>query len=127
MLVRKTVTDPHTLEHLFDSPPSSQEQFNRQVLALLISGNTAFHAVENPVWRKFFSVNFPKWHLPGSSALSGTVLTCEVDNIIGSWSKRISGKFATGQTDGWKNICHRALLTSTLNIEGEVSQQSHSL
>ncbi|KIK76711.1 hypothetical protein PAXRUDRAFT_76299, partial [Paxillus rubicundulus Ve08.2h10] len=55
--------------------------------------------------------------MPGRKQLSGRILDEEADKVVEEMKQVLKGKFATGQSDGWKNITKTSLVASLINVE----------
>jgi hypothetical protein len=62
-------------------------------------------------------------HVPSSDVLSGRVLDEETKKITDSWRKSTQGEYGCGQSDGWKSIARRNLISVIMVILGIVSTQ----
>ncbi|PCH43941.1 hypothetical protein WOLCODRAFT_39688, partial [Wolfiporia cocos MD-104 SS10] len=96
-------------------PNSKQEQFATDLCKLFIACNVAWWAVEHPFLRQFFATYIPAATLPGQKVLSGRILKEEAEKVLEDMRHEVNGKFATGQTDGWKNIAKSSLIGSIVN------------
>ncbi|KIK75925.1 hypothetical protein PAXRUDRAFT_171252 [Paxillus rubicundulus Ve08.2h10] len=55
--------------------------------------------------------------VPGRKQLSGCILDEEADKVVEEMKRVLEGKFATGQSDGCKNITKTSLVASLINME----------
>jgi hypothetical protein len=99
----------------------SREEYESDWCRLLISIGAAWHSIDQPFLRHFVQKHIPnRPSLPHSDVLSGCILDHEYDLVVSSWRQHTSGKFASAQSDGWKNIAHRHLLATIMMICGKV-------
>ena len=108
----------HTL-----SASQLQEEFSADLCKLLIALNTAWVAAENPSLHRFIH----KWVGPevvveDRRILSGRVLDREVERVENGVISKVSGKLATGQCDGFKNVAKSSVVSTMMSVEYEVSQ-----
>jgi len=110
------------IKHLVRSlaPSQLQEEFSADLCKLFISTNTAWYAAENPSLHRFVH----KW--VGSEVvvqdrriLSGRVLDNEVKKVEEALAKKVRGKEATGQCDGWKNVAKSSVISTMMSVENE--------
>ena len=94
-----------------------QEQFRSELCMLLVATNTAWWAVDHPYVRWWVSRWVPGALVPSRKLLSGAVLDNLSKNIESEMKSKVTGKFATGQCDGWKNIAKTSLIASMINVE----------
>ncbi|KIK75505.1 hypothetical protein PAXRUDRAFT_172667 [Paxillus rubicundulus Ve08.2h10] len=55
--------------------------------------------------------------VPGRKQLSGHIIDEEADKVVEGMKQVLKGTFATGQSDGWKNIMKTSLVASLINVE----------
>ncbi|KAA1478745.1 hypothetical protein DENSPDRAFT_855114 [Dentipellis sp. KUC8613] len=97
-----------------------RNDFDTDLCRLLISGNVAWWAVENPFWQNFFKKWIPGSSMPGRYEISGRILDQESARVVELIKKEVSGCYGTGQVDGWKNRQKLEIIGSTVNVEGHV-------
>lgn len=102
-------------------PHNIQEEFAADLCRLFVACNGAWWAVEHPFCRYFFTKWISKAVLPGRKTLSGWILDNEAEKVVNRMRQQVNGKFATGQSDGWKNISKTSLIGSIINVESTVS------
>lgn len=93
-----------------------QNEFAADLCHLFVACNFVFNTVENPQMQLFFAKWLPQAKLPSRRALSSTHLDNAVTTAEAHTWATVLGKYATGQSDGWKNITKTSLLTSTMNV-----------
>jgi len=59
--------------------------------------------------------------VPDRRVLAGLLLDAEVKGTTEQVAKKVRGKMATGQCDGWKNVVKTRVVTSMMTVENEVS------
>lgn len=91
--------------------------FNAMLCRLLIMCNMAWDTVEQPYWRHFFETWLPGVPMPGRNELSGRILDEEAEKYVDKMKAHVSGKFATGQCDSWKDTCKSAIIAFMMNVE----------
>lgn len=106
--------DPRTF------PFSLSQEFQGDFTKLLITGNVAFRAAENPYWKHFFNKWIPGAVLPPRQAVGGRLLDDEAQKVIKVMKAHVVGRYGTGQLDGWKNIAKASIIGSMVNAEYEV-------
>ena len=52
--------------------------------------------------------------------LAGPILKEHVADVKGEIKKKVKGKMAIGQCDGWKNIAKRPLVVSMITVDYQV-------
>lgn len=102
-------------------PDAIQQQFAGDLCRLLIACNIAWMAVDHPYLRAFMAKWIPEAILPTRKALAGRVLDQESDKVVRDMRMHVKGRYATGQSDGWKNITKTSLVASMINVEFMVS------
>lgn len=105
------------------SPSDLQDEFSADLCCLLIELNTAWAAADRPGLQRFIH----KW--VGSEVivqdrriLSGRVLDKEVRKVEEVIRRKVQGKLATGECDGWKNVAKSNVVTSVMTVDGVVSK-----
>ncbi|OSD05874.1 hypothetical protein PYCCODRAFT_1404696 [Trametes coccinea BRFM310] len=82
--------------------------------------NIPWNAAENPQLEAFFEKWVPGAQVPGRRQLSGKHLQEAVKTVRSSTRAAVQGKYATGQSDGWKNIAKTSVITSMMSVDREV-------
>ena len=54
--------------------------------------------------------------------LSGKVLDKEAQKVEDAIRRKVQGKLATGQCDGWKNVAKSSIVSSVMSVENVVSK-----
>ncbi|KAJ2994399.1 hypothetical protein NUW54_g7557 [Trametes sanguinea] len=99
--------------------PDLQAEFQTDVCKLLLSGNCAFRLTELPYWHHFFKKWVPGAELPTRHAVSGRILDAEAERVLEGMKMHLAGRYATGQSDGWKSISKTSIIASMVNAEYE--------
>ncbi|KAM5543668.1 hypothetical protein V8D89_002919 [Ganoderma adspersum] len=126
------VPDPDTHHHDSDTPCSEhsgcrckchtpwdenhQKLFEADLCDLFVACNFSFNAAENPQTRIFFNKWVPGAEVPDCRKLSGSCLDAAVTTALAGTQTAVFGQYATGQSDGWKNVAKTSVLTSTMNV-----------
>ncbi|EJD35809.1 hypothetical protein AURDEDRAFT_33360, partial [Auricularia subglabra TFB-10046 SS5] len=97
--------------------PERSQLFAAMLCRLLIMCNIAWHAVEQPYWRYFFEMWLPGVPMPGRKELSGRILDQQATECNERMKAEVGGKLATGQCDGWKDICKASIVAFMMNVE----------
>ena len=104
--------------------PEQQSSFAQKATCFWVYNNIPFHTVNSAQTELFFGEFLPQAKLPDRRTLAGS----ELDNLAhiatSETRDRVKGKYATGQSDGWKNIAKTPLLASTMNVAGQVRLNS---
>lgn len=97
-----------------------QNEFAQDLCSLFIVCGFAFNAVSNPQTTLFFSKWLPRAKVPERRQLSGPHLEALATMATSDTRASVQGKYATGQSDGWKNIAKDPILASTMNVNKQV-------
>ena len=62
----------------------------------------------------------PEAFLPSRHLLSGRILSQEAAKAVEEMKVCVKGRYATGQSDAWKNIAKTSLVASMINVEYKV-------
>ena len=98
-----------------------QDRFAVDLCRLFIACNIAWSAAEHPYFRAFFAQWLPQAILPGRKSLSNGLLDRLAEEVEGGMKIDVTKRYATGQSDGWKNITKQSLVASVMNVEYTVS------
>ncbi|TFK78604.1 hypothetical protein K466DRAFT_507046, partial [Polyporus arcularius HHB13444] len=79
-----------------------------------------FNVADNVEFDDFMLRWIPGAVVPDRRALAGSVLTGAVQKIEEATAAKVAGKFATGQSDGWRNIAKTDVITSMMSVDREV-------
>ncbi|KAJ7122705.1 ribonuclease H-like domain-containing protein [Mycena crocata] len=90
--------NPGRLRNMWDT--LRQEEFAQDLCKLFISCNVAWNSAANPQLLLFFSN-----------------LVCPVETEM---KAKVSGKFGTGQCDGWKSNAKASIITTSVTVEGKL-------
>ncbi|KAI0349246.1 hypothetical protein OH77DRAFT_1594337, partial [Trametes cingulata] len=85
--------------------------------------NIPWNVADNAELELFFEKWVPGAKIPDRRKLSGTYLDEAVESVIQKTRTDVRTKFATGQSDGWKNIAKTSVITSMMSVE----RQAHLL
>ena len=99
---------------------SLTREFHGDVEKLLITGNVAFRAVEQPFWKYFFAKYVPGAPLPTRQAVASRILDQEATAVVDGMRRFTRGRYRTGQSDGWKTISRASIIGSMVNVEYQV-------
>lgn len=91
------------------------------MLNLFTVCNIPFNVADNIELELFCAKWIPGSNVPERRALSGTYLNSAVEAAHSKTREAVEGKYATGQSDGWKNIAKTSVITSMMNVERQVS------
>lgn len=105
------------------SPSDLQDEFSADLCRLLIELNTGWVAADRPGLHRFIQ----KWVGPevvvqDRRILSGKVLDQEVQKVEDAIHRKVQGKLATGQCDGWENVAKSSIVSSVMSVENVVSK-----
>ncbi|PCH37394.1 hypothetical protein WOLCODRAFT_84289, partial [Wolfiporia cocos MD-104 SS10] len=98
-------------------PDLIQAAFVSDLCQLLVACNIAWAAVDHPFWQHLFATWLPAVILPSHQVLAGRILEQEAQRVVVDMKARVKGRFATSQSDGWKNIVRTSLVASMINVE----------
>ncbi|KAI0323704.1 hypothetical protein GY45DRAFT_1264165, partial [Cubamyces sp. BRFM 1775] len=82
--------------------------------------NIPWNAAANPQLDLFFEKWVPGAKVPDRRKLSGKYLQDAADTVKNSIRTAVLGQYATGQSDGWKNIAKTSVITSMMSVNREV-------
>ncbi|KAM5544107.1 hypothetical protein V8D89_002293 [Ganoderma adspersum] len=99
---------------------SRYEEFGNDLLNLFTVCNIPFNVADNIEFEVFCSKWVPGSKVPERRALSGTYLDSAVEKAHEKVREAAKGRYATGQSDGWKNIAKTSVITSMMNVERQV-------
>ncbi|KAJ2986487.1 hypothetical protein NUW54_g9747 [Trametes sanguinea] len=97
-----------------------QAEFAADMCKLFAMCNIPWNAAENPQLEIFFEKWVPGAQVPSRRQLSGKHLQEAVKTVRSSTRAAVQGKYATGQSDGWKNIAKTSVITSMMTVDREV-------
>ena len=100
---------------------STQDRFARDIVDLFVAIGLPFQALDNPQLEKFTKTWIPGMQLPSPKVAGSRVLTERVAEVEKLIQKRVEGKLAMGQCDGWKNISKTPVIAMVMTVEGKVS------
>ncbi|TFK78324.1 hypothetical protein K466DRAFT_507447, partial [Polyporus arcularius HHB13444] len=95
-------------------------EFADSVLDLFAVCGIPFNVADNVEFEDFILRWIPGADIPDRRALAGSILTGAVQKIEEATTARVAGKFATGQSDGWRNIAKTDVITSMMSVDREV-------
>ncbi|KDN35726.1 hypothetical protein RSAG8_11349, partial [Rhizoctonia solani AG-8 WAC10335] len=94
-----------------------QAELEADLCKLFVANGWAWHGINGPETQIFFEKWFPATTLPDRHKLSGPILQRELEAANASMRNAISGRVATGMSDGWKNIRRNSLIASMLSVD----------
>ena len=101
-------------------PPEKQEEFYDDLCRLFVACNWAWNGVANPELLLFMSKYISQAKIPDRRVLSGHVL----DQLVAQFEEKVrvevSGKFVTGQCDGWKALSKAHIISTSSTVAGKV-------
>jgi hypothetical protein len=100
---------------------NQQQEFSEDLLKVFISAGIPWNAASDPEMNLFFNKWVPGSKMPDRRVLSGRLLDKEAAEAESRMKKRMVGKVATGQCDGWKNVARASVVATMATVEGEVS------
>lgn len=101
-------------------PSAMLSKFHADLCWLVVSGIISWCVIEHPFWRHFFAKWIPGLVLPGCDVLSGHILDEEVAKADAWTKEEVQNHYATGHSDGWKNIAKKSLIANMMNVEYRV-------
>ncbi|KAI0670527.1 hypothetical protein C8Q78DRAFT_1036700, partial [Trametes maxima] len=108
-----SVFDPDAttpLPPLWDS--ACQQRFAKDLCNLFISCGIAWNVADNPEFCLFFGKWLPYAVIPDRRSLSGTYLNLAAAAVDERVAQRVSGHYAMGQCDGWKNVAKKHVVST---------------
>ncbi|KAJ7149276.1 ribonuclease H-like domain-containing protein [Mycena crocata] len=100
--------------------PVKQEEFAQDLCKVFVACNITWNSASNPQLNLFFSKYIPEAKIPDRRVLSGRVLDSLVVQAETRMKSSVSGKFGTGQCDGWKSNAKASIITTSVTVEGQV-------
>jgi len=122
-----TVPRPVKRQRTDEWTPSHQQEFSADLLKVFVSAGIPWNAANDPELRQFHEKWIPGSKTPDRRVLSGRLLDKEATEAENRMQKRMQGKLATGQCDGWKNVARASIVASMVTVEGEVSSRESAL
>ena len=102
--------------------PSRQEEFGSDLLRFFAACGVSWHAANNPESRRFFGKWIPGVQVPDRRKLSGTYLDKATALVQDRTVALVQGKYATGQSDGWRNVRKINVITTMMTVSRQVSR-----
>ena len=102
--------------------PSQQNEFANDLCRLFISCNIAWNIAENAELHLFVSKWIPGAVIPDRRTLATRYLNDLITVAKADMKKRVCGRFASGQSDGWKDIAKTNVTTSLMTVDQQVSK-----
>jgi hypothetical protein len=123
--LRNIINQPLTKQQCTEEwTASHQHEFSADLLKVFVSAGIPWNAASDPQMHLFFNKWVPGSKVPDRRVLAGRLLDTKVMEAESQMQKRMAGKLATGQCDGWKNVARASVVASMVTIEGEVSTES---
>lgn len=97
-----------------------QDEFASDLCRLLVACGWSWNSIENPEFTRFSTKWIAGAEPPDRRTLSSTVLDAEVKKCEKLIKGHVKGSYATGQSDGWKNVSKTSLLATMISAKGEV-------
>jgi hypothetical protein len=106
----------------------SRADFHPDTCRLFLELGAAWSGADRPFVRKYFQKHVTgRPALPSSGTLSGRVLDEESAKVVASWREETKDEYGSGQSDGWKNVQKRNLVTSVAVTNGKACRLSARL
>ena len=99
----------------------TKDEFQYNLCLAFISSGIAWNAISDVQLWHFLEKWIPGAEIPDRRKLAGPILDKEVTRVISKTRLHTAGRFATGQSDGWKNIAKASVVTSMIIADFEVS------
>ena len=100
-----------------------KDEFQHDLCLAIISSGISWNAISDVQLRHFLAKWIPGVEILDRRKLSGPILDKQVTRIISKTQLHTTGRFATGQCDGWKNIAKASVVTSMIIVDFEVHTQ----
>ncbi|EUC55842.1 DUF659 family protein, partial [Rhizoctonia solani AG-3 Rhs1AP] len=107
----------HLVHPTHNLSKKQQAELEADLCKLFVANGWAWQGVNGPETQIFFQKWFPAATLPDRHKLSGPILQSELEAANASMRDAISGRVATGMSDGWKNIKRNSLIASMLSVD----------
>ena len=101
-------------------------EFASDLCRVFVACNIPFYAAENMEFHLFFSKWCPHADIPDRCKISGPILDDAANLAIAQTRTAVLGWYATGQSDMWKNIAKVPVLSTKMNVSGQVSYTESS-
>lgn len=102
-------------------PIQRQKEFNSDIIRMICSCEMSFYILERPEFRHFILKWISGVRLPDRHTASGSVLQAEAERVVSETRKRVEGKYACYQADGWKNVAKTSVVSSMILVDHQVS------
>ena len=99
----------------------TKDEFQHDLCLAFISSGIAWNVISDVQLQHFLEKWIPGAEIPDRRKLAGPILDKEVTRVISKTRLHTAGRFATGQSDGWKNIAKASVVTSMIIVDFEVS------
>lgn len=96
-------------------------KFQAELCEVFVSRGWAWSSVQDSIFSGFLSTWIPGCPIPSAEQLSGPILDHAAAQVESSMKSELTGKYATGQCDGWKNVTKASLVASLVTVEGQVN------
>ncbi len=118
----KTSTTPQSAElPQWNWTAALRGEFSGSLLDLFAVCGIPFNVADNVEFEHFILRWIPGAKIQDRRDLAGSLLEDAVRKIEDATGERVAGKFATGQSDGWRNIAKTDVITSMMSVDREVS------
>ena len=97
-----------------------RDEFQHDHCLTFVSSGLAWNAISDVQMCHFLAKWIPGAEIPDCHKLSGPILNEEAKRVTSKIRLRTQGCFATGQSDGWKNVAKASVITSMITVDFEV-------
>ncbi|KAL0957635.1 hypothetical protein HGRIS_001417 [Hohenbuehelia grisea] len=97
----------------------TQCMFVSDLCKLWIALNIAWNGLDNPWTTWFFKKWLPSAVVPQRKLFSGKFLDNEYNLMVEETRREVSGEYATGYVDGWKNIAKESVQATGFYVNGK--------
>lgn len=101
---------------------ASQHEFGQDLCKVFVACKIPWNVVDHPQFRQFFAKYLAFAHVPDRRSLSGMHLDRAAAAAEEDTLKRVRGRLAMGQCDGWKNVAKTNVISSVMSVDYEVSE-----
>ncbi|KIM69305.1 hypothetical protein SCLCIDRAFT_78472, partial [Scleroderma citrinum Foug A] len=105
----------------------TKDEFQHDLCLAFISSGIAWNVISDVQLRHFLAKWIPGAEIPDHRKLAGPILDKEVTRVISKTRLHTAGRFATGQSDGWKNIAKASVVTSMIIVDFEYAEQEYQV
>ena len=97
----------------------TRDEFQHGLCLAFVSSGLPWNVINDVQLRYFLEKWIPGAEIPNCHKLAGPILN-KVKRVTPKIRLRTQGRFATGQSDGWKNIAKASVIMSMLTVDFEV-------